>query len=213
MVVHFYDGSNCDTCQKCGHSYDMHYHDEACWELQTEKETLTDDKMKRQFLDAKSDAEAKLAAAGEIERRLKASEQRKDAMSKSLVNQIMTFQSHAVSSSYMKLITQQINVVKMHIEVAQREGHDTSSLQRTQDDLEKQLTMVQGVLKECWKWKDSGFKRQWACLCLDVEEGATRAQVEKAFRDKSFEHHPDKGGDELLYKALGHAKAILLGKA
>lgn len=211
MSLQFNDRSDPDRCKKCGHSYMMHYHDTARWVEQTETETLIDDKMKRQFDEAKNAAEERKALADAIQRRIQESNAKKDELSKKLVQEIMAFQSQAVSSSYMKLISQQIEVVKTHIEVAQQEGHDPYSLQQTLADLETQLTMVKGVLQQCWEDKDPRFKKQWATRMLGVAEGASKSEVEKAYKRRSMEYHPDKGGEELLFKALGHAKDILLG--
>ena len=35
---------------------------------------------------------------------------------------------------------------------------------------------------------------------LGVSESATQDEIKKAYRKKAVEHHPDKGGDEQVFK-------------
>lgn len=44
---------------------------------------------------------------------------------------------------------------------------------------------------------------------LGVEIDATDKEIKKAFRELSKEHHPDKGGDEELFKRISEAYSIL----
>ena len=40
---------------------------------------------------------------------------------------------------------------------------------------------------------------------LGVSETATQDEIKKAYRKKAVEHHPDKGGDENIFKEVAHA--------
>jgi len=44
---------------------------------------------------------------------------------------------------------------------------------------------------------------------LGVQETATQDEIKKAFRNKSKEFHPDKGGDENMFKKINEAYSIL----
>ena len=44
---------------------------------------------------------------------------------------------------------------------------------------------------------------------LGVSKNASKADIKKAFRQKSKEHHPDKGGDETTFKKISSAYDIL----
>lgn len=44
---------------------------------------------------------------------------------------------------------------------------------------------------------------------LGVDKSATQAEIKKAYRKLSMQHHPDKGGDENLFKDIAEAYAIL----
>lgn len=47
-----------ETCGKCGHSYEHHYHDEVMWVQQEVVEELVDEAMKSKF-DQATDSEQK----------------------------------------------------------------------------------------------------------------------------------------------------------
>ena len=40
---------------------------------------------------------------------------------------------------------------------------------------------------------------------LGVNETATQEEIKKAYRKKAVEHHPDKGGDEAIFKKVSEA--------
>ena len=44
---------------------------------------------------------------------------------------------------------------------------------------------------------------------LGVPKTATEAEIKKSFRKKALEHHPDKGGDEAIFKELNAAHEVL----
>ncbi len=44
---------------------------------------------------------------------------------------------------------------------------------------------------------------------LNVEKGASQADIKKAFRKAAHEHHPDKGGDESKFKEVNEAYQVL----
>ncbi|KZS94875.1 DnaJ-domain-containing protein [Sistotremastrum niveocremeum HHB9708] len=44
---------------------------------------------------------------------------------------------------------------------------------------------------------------------LGVSEGCPEADIRKAYRAQALAHHPDKGGDEELFKLIGEAYAVL----
>ena len=39
---------------------------------------------------------------------------------------------------------------------------------------------------------------------LNISEKATEAEIKKAYRKLAAKHHPDKGGDEKLFKQIFH---------
>ena len=44
---------------------------------------------------------------------------------------------------------------------------------------------------------------------LNINRGATKDEVKKSFRTLSKQHHPDKGGDENLFKQMSEAYDVL----
>jgi curved DNA-binding protein CbpA len=56
-----------------------------------------------------------------------------------------------------------------------------------------------------------GGDTAWAML--DLQPGATRAQIEKAFKAKALKVHPDQGGDNALFRALIKARDACLAEA
>ena len=44
---------------------------------------------------------------------------------------------------------------------------------------------------------------------LDVPKTATQDEIKKSYRKKAMEHHPDKGGDEAIFKELAEAYEVL----
>jgi DnaJ-class molecular chaperone len=45
---------------------------------------------------------------------------------------------------------------------------------------------------------------------LGVSETATQDEIKKAYRKKAVEHHPDKGGDEQVFKKIRSASSSFL---
>ncbi len=56
------------------------------------------------------------------------------------------------------------------------------------------------------------MSRQTALEILELKEGATNAEIEKAFKRLMSAVHPDKGGSDYFAKQLNAARAVLLGK-
>jgi hypothetical protein len=52
----------------------------------------------------------------------------------------------------------------------------------------------------------------WAHATLGLTAPATADQVKAAYRKKSLECHPDRGGSEAMMKQINAAKAVLLGE-
>lgn len=60
--------------------------------------------------------------------------------------------------------------------------------------------------------QDSGpMSRKQALEILGLTEGASKAEIHKAWRDAIARHHPDKGGSHWLAKMINEAKETLLG--
>ena len=48
---------------------------------------------------------------------------------------------------------------------------------------------------------------------LNVQPGATNAEIRRAFKAVALKHHPDKGGDPAIFRYLSTVRDILLNKA
>ncbi len=54
------------------------------------------------------------------------------------------------------------------------------------------------------------FELDRARSLLGVEDGASRAAINAAWRERLTEHHPDRGGDEQVARQINRARDILL---
>ena len=54
----------------------------------------------------------------------------------------------------------------------------------------------------------------FGCLytLLECSPCATKKEIEKSFRKVSVKHHPDKGGDNVLFHQIGRAREILMNE-
>jgi len=46
-------------------------------------------------------------------------------------------------------------------------------------------------------------------VLLDIPRDADETQIKKAYRKLAMKHHPDRGGDEVVFKQIGEAYAVL----
>ena len=56
------------------------------------------------------------------------------------------------------------------------------------------------------------MRRDEALEILGVEEGATKEEITKAYRKLAMKHHPDKNGDQEIFKLIGNAYDLLAPK-
>jgi hypothetical protein len=59
---------------------------------------------------------------------------------------------------------------------------------------------------------DGGMDRKLALEILDLKEGASREQIEAAYKRMMIKNHPDAGGSNYIAKQLNAAREALLGK-
>ena len=53
------------------------------------------------------------------------------------------------------------------------------------------------------------FENQELYKILEVSKNATKKEIAKAYRKLAVKHHPDKGGDEEVFKKVSGAYEIL----
>jgi len=53
------------------------------------------------------------------------------------------------------------------------------------------------------------MQRDVACRLLGVGQGASEAEVERAFRARALDAHPDHGGDPARFRELTEARRVL----
>ena len=58
----------------------------------------------------------------------------------------------------------------------------------------------------------SNIDRQQALALLGLQDGASREEVQKAYKAKMKEHHPDNGGDPEIASRLNAARDLLLSQ-
>ena len=136
-----------ETCQKCGHSYQHHYHNEVVFQKVKEKKEFVDEAMKGKFMEA-TDMEQR---ADYLKQGLQKQREellcKKNSLLKELNGKITEFQKLGISKqNYAKVLEKQCDVVKLRIEAAV--GDERAQLTAFKDDLEKKLVVVTSAIAE-----------------------------------------------------------------
>ena len=134
-----------DKCTICGHSFELHYHDEALFKEQAIVKELVDEEMKQKFKRAKNaEAQAHIIHK-ELDRQREEVRKEKKRLSEELLNKIDEFKEMGVARNYAKLIENQLVVMKTRLRGTT--GPDAEYLEKTKEELEKKLMLVQEAVK------------------------------------------------------------------
>ena len=133
------------TCRKCGHSHDLHYHNEVIFKLVTEEIEMIDHETRQQFEAAKDMEKSKdILLKGLEDEKMRSIHKRRDISVKMFVK-IIEFESMGISANYSKFLENQIAVIKQRLE--EEFGDEASDLRQVLMELEERLTVVRQAIK------------------------------------------------------------------
>ena len=128
----------------CGHHYTYHYHEESWFKEISEPVTSFSTDMKEQFDNASTQEERGRLVHAQLEAQIEASKAKRERLSKQLREVMEEFHALGISRNYAMLIDSQLQVIKSHIK-GERSG--SADLQKTKEDLEKKLKVVNDALR------------------------------------------------------------------
>ena len=100
------DKSDPDTCKKCAHHRQYHFHDEKLWKEEVFEEEVVDEDTKAKF-DAAKGVEA------QIQTRIDRCEANQQNLGQKLLDNIQKFEQVAVSRSYALLLQNQRDLLRL----------------------------------------------------------------------------------------------------
>ena len=202
-------GSN-NHCNKCGHHYRSHYHNEVMFEKVTEIKEFVDKRMKEQFEKAESNEEIAQSLRKKFDSQRESSENERKKLSIELLSVIDEFQKLGLSRNYVKILEDQLFVIQQRLEG--EIGENAADLRHSKDEIEKKMVLVNKTLSEPWSAdSDPVARKEWAYKNFEFQETIelTNEIIDSKFKELSLKHHPDRGGAEDLYKRITKAREIL----
>ena len=133
-----------DTCKICHHRFDYHYHNEVTFKEVEEDVLKVDSEMKRKYNEAKSHEEKARIVRTSLEAEKRKSEDEKRRLSKQLLRAIEDFQMLGISRNYLKVLENQLNVIKQYLEG--EIGPKAEHLRKTKEELERKIKVVKETL-------------------------------------------------------------------
>ena len=131
-----------ENSARCGHSFRHHYHNEVLWQKEGGEEELVIDEATKKYEEAKSMEERAKICKQQLECDKTKSEQERKRLSEHLYSTIEEFQRLGVNRNSAKLLENQLDVIKQHLEGTV--GEETKYLSKTKDELEiKKLKLVE----------------------------------------------------------------------
>ena len=136
-----------ETCKKCGHRYNLHYHNEVVFEKFKETENLVDEAMKKKFKEATDmEQQAKYLRQG-LQARREELLRKKNSLLQELNGKITEFQRLGISDqNYARVLENQRDIVKYRIET--EVGDQREQLNALKEQLEDKLTVVNSALEK-----------------------------------------------------------------
>ena len=131
-------------CTKCGHRFDYHYHNEVKFEEREENILKVDDERKRKYIEAKRHEEKARIVRRNLEAEKRKSEDEKRRLSEQLLHAIEEFQMWGISRNYLKVLENQLCVVKQYLEG--EHGAKAKHLRKTKEELERKIEVVKKTL-------------------------------------------------------------------
>ena len=136
-----------ETCQKCGHSYQHHYHNEVVFQKVKEKKEFVDETMKKKFEEATNMEQRADYLRQGLQTQKEALLRKKNSLLQELNGKITEFQRLGISKqNYAKVLEKHLDVVKLRIEATV--GDERAQLTAFKDDLEKKLVVVTSAIAE-----------------------------------------------------------------
>ena len=133
-----------DTCKRCHHRYDCHYHNEVTFEEVEEHVLKVDGEMKRKYNEAKRDEDKARIVRANLEAEKRKSEDEKRKLSQQLLHAIEEFETLGISRNYLKVLENQLNVINQYLEG--EIGRKTEHLRKTKEELERKIKVVKETL-------------------------------------------------------------------
>ena len=136
-----------ETCQKCGHSYRYHYHNEVVFQKVKERKEFVDEAMKAKFNKAANMEQRADYLRQGLRTQREELLHKKNSLLQELNGKITEFQILGISNqNYAKVLEKQCDVVKLRIEASV--GPQRAQLNALKDDLEKKLKVVNSALEQ-----------------------------------------------------------------
>eukprot|EP00439_Symbiodinium_sp_Y106_P037423 s3672_g4.t1 len=107
------DKSDPDTCKKCGHHRQYHFHDEKLWKEEVYEEEVVDEDTKAKFDAAKGVEAQKQELLKGIQTRIDRCEANQQNLGQKLLDNIQKFEQVAVSRSYALLLQNQRDFLRL----------------------------------------------------------------------------------------------------
>ena len=202
-----------NECSECGHSYEKHYHGKMKHKVVKRVVKYIDSEMKKKFEMAKSQKERAVAWEKKLNADRQVSEAKRMKLSENLLSTIEEFQKLGLTRNYLKVLQNQLLMVNDRLE-GEVHGITISMLQKTKENIQKRIVVVQTTLDEPWSSDaDPAAQIKWAQKILGVSPTATNKIIEQAYRSKAKTAHPDKVGDGSAdyFMRIVKARDILTG--
>ena len=136
-----------ETCQICGHTYRLHYHNEVIFKKFSEEKEFIDETMKSRFLQAANTRDKANVLRQGLQEKREDLLRTKNSLLQELSDKITEFQQLGISQqNYAKVLEKQCDVVRLRIEAAT--GDDRAQLNAFKAELEKKLEVVITALKQ-----------------------------------------------------------------
>ena len=145
------------NCKICHHHYKYHYHGEKMFIMEHTVEELIDPKMKEEFEKSSNMEERAKMLMQQSQKRKEQSVKERKKLAKDLLIVLDQFHAKGMNRNYAKLLQIQIDTIELRLKDV--DELDTDPLQKTKEELETKLKLVQQTLNE-EPWSKTDVQKQ-----------------------------------------------------